>query len=590
MNITQGILHAVEEGKARVLTRIIPFAVTLLVIFLCYNFRVFNGLDDAQSMDNAQVARQIARGDGFTTKFIRPYALGQLNSLAQKRPAAQDRELFPAAKFPKGTERILPDTYNAPGYPYLLAGWFKLLNSKFDEAPRDIATARTYGPDHAIPWLNQIFLFLNAALIFILGWRLFDERVAWMAMTAFLLTDIVWQYSITALPTTGLMCLTTLVLFATVEIFSVGEACFESTEAPFWPAWLWTLLLAVILGLISLTRLHLLVLLLPLALFFLSVPRSSFWLILVLVVVVLGMVVPWFWHMYFISGSLIGSNIPFLHYGSEGFEGNQIYGVLGAPDYNQLFKDIAGKEFIGFGWNFAHAWSLLGTNPIVLLFFVSTLHSFKRPRVQALRWLIVGAAFSIIAANNFGSPHPENLDPWNNLVILLPGMLVVGSAFFFILVDRLHFPLWILNNAITITMLVLVALPMIGALLDARGNRTYPPYSPPALRAIGNYVHTEDWITTDMPWASAWYGDHTSLWLPDTLLDFEEIYDDYNNSGLLVLTPVTLQAPASTLTSGEYKDWMPFITGVNIPPHFPLDSRAPSGAGMIEYFIWGRRG
>ena len=60
MNITQAILHSIEEGKARILTRLIPFVVVLLVIILVYDVNVFIGLDDPQSMDNAQLARQLS--------------------------------------------------------------------------------------------------------------------------------------------------------------------------------------------------------------------------------------------------------------------------------------------------------------------------------------------------------------------------------------------------------------------------------------------------------------------------------------------------------------------------------------------------
>jgi len=375
----------------------------------------------------------------------------------------------------------------------------------------------------------------------------------------------------------------------------VGEARFESSEASFWPVWLWTLLLAVALGLLSLTRLHLLVLLLPFGLFFLSIPSRNLLLPLLLALISIGMVAPWFWSMYRISGSPIGSNVSLLHYGTEGFEGNQIYCVLAEPNYQQLFKDVTGKEFVGFGWAFAHAWGLLGTNFITVFFFASLLHTFKRPRTQALRWLILGCGFCILLANNFGVPHPANIDAWNNLILLLPGMLVMGSAFFFLLLDRLHLQLWILNNAVTTALLILVASPLIGTLLDSRGNRPYPPYSPPALHAIGDYVsktdkpnRPDDWVTTDLPWASAWYGDHPSLWLPDTLADFNEIYDNYNQTAMLVITPVTLSMPGSTLTSGEYKDWLPFVSGGAVPEHFPLSAHAPGGAGTIEYFIWGR--
>jgi hypothetical protein len=61
MNFIQSTLQVVEVGKAQVLVRIIPLLTTLLVVIGAYNFIVYHGLSDAQSMDNAQLARQIAR-------------------------------------------------------------------------------------------------------------------------------------------------------------------------------------------------------------------------------------------------------------------------------------------------------------------------------------------------------------------------------------------------------------------------------------------------------------------------------------------------------------------------------------------------
>ena len=107
------------------------------------------------------------------------------------RPAGQATTFYPDAQYPEGTERMLPDTYNAPGYPYLLSGWYSLLRTNFDQTPKEIATARYYAGDRPVPWLNQIFVFLTAGLIFLLARGLFDHRVAWMSMTAFFLTNIV---------------------------------------------------------------------------------------------------------------------------------------------------------------------------------------------------------------------------------------------------------------------------------------------------------------------------------------------------------------------------------------------------------------
>ena len=601
INVTQGILHTVEEGKGRILARLIPFLLTLLLIILIYDFRIFDGLIDQQSMDNAQLARQIIHGAGFTTKFIRPTALAQINAWNVQQHGGTASEMFPAAKYPAGTDRILPDTYNAPGYPYLLAGWFELIREKFDQTPKEIFGTRFYVPDHRIPWMNQIFVLLTGGLIFLMGLRLFDDRVAWLAMCGFFFTDLVWQFSITGLSTSVITLLLTIVLYCALEIWAIGRARFESSEAPFWPAWLWTILMAFILGLACLMRLHLLVLVIPLGVMLILIPHGSRLTFIPFVLIVGAMTAPWFLQMYKATGCYIGSDVSLLHYGADGFEGNQTWCTLTPPSYDQLFKDVAGKEYIGFNWNLTHGWEMLGVNVLVLLFFASFLHSFRQHRVRAFRWIILSMALALILSNSLGYCQPATLDSWNVLILLLPGMLLIGSAFFFIMLDRLHFELWLLHNAAAIGLLILVAVPLIGQLWGEKAKRPYPPYVPGSIRAMGYYVgglngdgtvskpRIDQWITSDMPWAVAWYGDRGSVWLPDTLADFNDIYDDYNNSGLLLITPVLLSEPTMTFTSGEYKEWFPFVAGGALPPHFPLSDRAPTGTGFIEYLIFGKR-
>ena len=194
-------------------------------------------------MDNAQLARQIVRKQGFTTEFLRPQAVAQLRdyALSQSLQTGKPRDLFPSDRFPTGTPRVLPDTYNPPGYPYLLATWFYLTHPEFEQVSSSMNTGRMYSGDRWIPLLNQSFMLLTAVLIFALGRRLFDDRVAWMSMVAFLGTELVWHYTVTALSTSVLMFLVTATLMCALEICCVGEACFENEDRSFTPAWLWGL-------------------------------------------------------------------------------------------------------------------------------------------------------------------------------------------------------------------------------------------------------------------------------------------------------------------------------------------------------------
>ena len=66
MNSIQGMLQALEVGKAQILIRVVPLVAALFVVGGAYDFKVFHGLNDAQSMDNAPTDRQIVRHQGFT--------------------------------------------------------------------------------------------------------------------------------------------------------------------------------------------------------------------------------------------------------------------------------------------------------------------------------------------------------------------------------------------------------------------------------------------------------------------------------------------------------------------------------------------
>ncbi len=75
-------------------------------------------------MDNAQLARQIVRKEGFNTFFIRPYALMQVSAFKAKQGQP---ELFPPPLLRRQYPRIIPDTYHSPGYSLVLGGLFVLM-------------------------------------------------------------------------------------------------------------------------------------------------------------------------------------------------------------------------------------------------------------------------------------------------------------------------------------------------------------------------------------------------------------------------------------------------------------------------------
>jgi hypothetical protein len=604
-NVLQALLHDFEVGEGGIVVRIALLMLIVLILAGLYNFGpittpfgnlggIYHGLNDVQSMDTAQLARQIARGEGYTTEFLRPYAVRQLHDFAttQSLLTGRSSDLFPADRFPEGVPRVLPDTYNPPGYPYLLAAWYYLVHPHFDQPIESYAASHVYSGDRWVPFLNLFFLLLNAALVFGLSLRLFDVRVAWMALVGFLVTNMIWQFTLTALSTTFLMFLVTASIGCALEIFCVGEACFESEETSFHPAWLWALLLSLLLIAASLTRFEVVVMLAPLLVLFFAMPRANFLLPCVVVVLVLLGVLPWFWHMDKVCGNPLGSNLSLLLLGAPGYEGNQIYCATSIPGYESLLRDGFTKEYLGFQWHFEHAWELLGYNPLILLFVVAALHGFKRPRAMVFYWLLIGCALVLILVNNLGVANPEAISQWNAVVLLFPCLLVIGSAYFFILFDRLYIQIGLLRNLIVIAFMSLTALPMVLTFATAELKYyNFPPYMPPWINIASHYAEPNEWVTSDMPWACAWYGDHASLWLPDSVSEFVNIHDNVNPSGVIILTPVTWAKPVSNLTTGEDKDWLPFVilNTSAIAPDFPLNVPVRTGPGGPDYIFWSDR-
>ncbi len=592
MNFIQRTVQVVEAGKGQVLARIVPLLVALIVIGGTWDVWLYRGLNDAQSMDNAQLARQISRGQGFTTEFLRPYAVEQLHDYAMTQGllTGRGRDLFPAEQFPAGTPRILPDTYNAPGYPYLLAIWFRLTHPEFAQTSGAMFTSHFFSGERWIPVLNQGFMLLTALLVFALGRSLFDDRVAWISLVAFLSTELVWRYTSTALSTSVLMFLVTAAVMCALEIYRVSEACFENENLSFASAWLWALAVGFLLAAATLTRLNLMVLLVPLFVLLILMPRGSLLLFAVIAVIVGGCVTPWFVHLNTVSGNPFGSNMPLLLLGEGEYSGNQIYCTATIPGYEQMFRDASRKEWTGFIWHFNHAWTLLGANPLILFFGASILHQFKRRRTRAFHWLVFGCAFVLVGANNLGSATPDDLGPWNVLVLLFPCMLVIGAAFFFILLDRLNLMIRLLQHLIVTTMMVFAVIPLVLTLVSPSNlYYNFPPYMPPEIKSIAELAAPDEWVTSDMPWATAWYGDRASLWLPDSVNDFLKLNDNVCPTGVLLVTPVSLDQPLSTFTGGEYKDWLPFLVGTNIPPTFPLSAHAQFNVANSYYGVWSDR-
>src|SRR2546423_14434395 len=97
----QSAVHALEAGGLAIWVRrgLVVLAIASVIVLYFFEFR---GLTTSQAMDQAQIGRAIASGEGWRTKVVRPLAVGQLQ--AHGKDVARS---------------IWRDTYNAPLPPLL---------------------------------------------------------------------------------------------------------------------------------------------------------------------------------------------------------------------------------------------------------------------------------------------------------------------------------------------------------------------------------------------------------------------------------------------------------------------------------------
>src|SRR5437763_646397 len=166
----QRAVHAMEAGGLAIWVRrgLILVVIFALAFYYLWHFR---GLATSQAMDQAQIARHIASGQGWSTNFARPLAIWQLQAHGKNV-----------------TKQIWVDTYNAPLPPFVNAIGLLLVKSRWKMAPSDLI----YSGDKAIA-VTAIILFLaSVVVLFFIARRLFDQRLAILACALVLLSDTIW--------------------------------------------------------------------------------------------------------------------------------------------------------------------------------------------------------------------------------------------------------------------------------------------------------------------------------------------------------------------------------------------------------------
>ena len=605
----QKIIHLIDVvGASRFLRYVLVFlCVTLLA--LIYDLNGYKNQTTQEGMDAAQLARNLATGKGYTTQFIRPFSLFLLQRTAGQTTGSTTNQNAGAALL----HAPVPDISNPPLYPLALAGLMKVVPFHFDVELKkpfwsvvDAADASggrmfwRHQPDFVIAVFNQALLVLVVLLAFWWARRLFDAAVAWTA--AFLLfgTELLWKFSVSGLPTMLLL----LIFMCLVWCLTWLES---ELEEPRWGrAGLLLLGAAVglLLGLGGLTSYAFALLIVPVLIWLAIYARGQA--VPVGLVAVTGLLLvlgPWLIRNYNLSGVPFGTASYKILEGTAVFPGHRLERSLNptvqvypALLWQKLFvnaREVVEKNLFE-----------LGGSVWLTVFFVSGLMvGFRKPSLRRLRHFLLLSFGVLLAAQALGrtqlTADSPGINSENLLVLLLPLVVIFGVAMFFVLLDQIQFPAAELRIYSQGLLGVLVVLPLFSSLLFGRTSPVvYPPYHPPVIQQAAAWMHEDEWLMSDIPWAVAWYGNRPCAWLSLSAVpragvaNAREDFISFNERKpihALYLTPLTVDGRFLTdWVRPAENSWGAFITQClilkEVPDSFPLHEM-PTGFLPEQLFL-----
>ncbi len=572
MSGLQSIVYAIEVGGIRWwITRGVLVAVWLgLALF--YFLSEFVGFRHAEAMDQAQIARQVAEGKGFTTQFIRPLAIWQLKDSGT---AMGEIDLL-----------NFPDTVNPPLHPLVNAVAFKLLGVSFDIAQDEIKDFRVFRPERVVLAVSLGFLFLTTLMVYVWGRWLFDDIVAVTATIFLMTTALVWEFAVSGLSTMLVMfCLTTAGL-------SLHVALASEEDGRTWLGVAGVAVAALFIGLAAMTNYVFGWLVIPLIL----VAAFGFSRRWIAVPVAFGVFIlvcaPWWMRNVALVGHPFGLAWVSAFMDGGLFPGQSIWRTLELNVWQIVSPREVIRDVVRGVMNQSMAFAALCGGFVIAGLVVGCIfHRFRAWSASVQHWFWGGAVAIVVVLG--GVVFPADSAQWqsaNHVLPFLPVLLIFAVAFLYVLLDRIQLPLSLLKYCVVGIVLAAHSLPLVRDFLAPPGRIfAYPPYFPPILALTKPWSEPGEISCGDIPWAQAWYQNRVSVWLPRDKDQFFEINDLMRPIVMVLVTPASTNSRyVSEIRKGEWKEWTDLIlrrTGDRaiLPFAIPLPPPGPPAEG--EYFL-----
>ena len=574
---------------AKIIRRAI-FFVCLAGLAIISLFFTFKGLSAPRAMEQAQIGREIARGNGYSTKVIRPVALAQIKKSKGEYPIVEN----------------LQDTYHAPLNPFVYAAVLKASGAEESARWRMTKDDNIYQLDRIIAATCVAFLIISIGINYLLVSRIFDPTIASITAILMLFSELLWKLSQSGLPQMlMLMLFSSAMLFLWRAVENAEEQ--KSALVPIFISGIFMCLLVlthwislwIYLGYILFTAVY-------------FKPRGVIAITLITMLAVF--VLPVIYFLYFVpTGNLFGTAHYAIHDGlgtaSEDYVMRSLTPVSGGFPLKGLLLAILRSTLL----QISSLHENFGAILVAPLFFLALLHPFKRSSLAAFRWLILlmwifaGMGMSIYGISS------GVMDSNQIHILFAPLMAAYGMAMVSILWGRLNIPAayGILRYSHIVVIIAISSGPMLlsipktishGIHIDNLGGvPQWPPYFPKVFnRNLADNTKPEEIIICDMPWAVAWYGDRMSMWLPHNLSQISAVekiaHDQQTAVNGIVITPYSYNqghiletgarnGPYGNLYPLVYGAWGKFAKGPNfidVDPDFKeISNRYPYKAPLF---------
>ena len=549
------------------------FFIVLIILTLGNLFTLFRGLNSPQAMDQAQIAREIARGNGFATKMIRPVAYYQAEKTARRTVPLQGFQ----------------DTYHSPLNPLLNAAVLKLIGADKPNSWQMNDNEMVYPLDRVIASVCTLFFLIAIGVNYLLISRIFDPKIAGVCAILMLFCEVFWNYSLSGLPQ-----MLMLLLFS-CGLYFAYRATEASTEGRI--AMTPAIVAGIFFTLLALT--HWMTVWISLGYILYAAiafrPRGIVGISILGLLLVAG-IGPMIRNID-ITGSPFGTAFLTLYNGLGNGTETTVMRNSDLEAEPLVLDGLIAKVLRTTLTQATDIVPLLAGIVVAPLFFLALLHPFKRKSIADFRWAIllmwISAAFGLA----FFGISTRPLDPNQLHLLFAPIMTAYGLAFISILWTRLDFvsstPM--LQNVHHFIIVGICALPLVLALpskvragmhLSNRGGVPHwPPYYAPALNnesGVKGFTTPKQVVFSDQPWAVAWYADRISIWLPPSREGFqklETIASDLQTpvAGILISPSSHGSGPVSEVAN-LYKDFTSLVLDGRVimatyPPGIPINDK-----------------